>query len=126
MKRVPAVTSKQILELSRHKVAPNTKIRTDGWHAYCALASNGFVHESHVVSKVKEAFEQPRWVYLLTANREGNIRGVRHGVSEKHLDRYLAEFSYRFNRQYWDSQLFNRTVVACVSTLTVTFAELRA
>ncbi len=56
----------------------------------------------------------------------GNIRGVHHGVSEKYLDRYLAEFSYRFNRRYWDSQIFNRTVIACVSTSTVTFAELRA
>jgi transposase-like protein len=126
MKHVPAVSSKEILELSRNKVAPNTKIRTDGWHAYCALASNGFVHEPHVVSKDKEALKQLRWVHVLAANLKGNLRGVHHGVSEKHLDRYLAEFSYRFNRRYWDSQLFNRTVVACVSTSTVTFAELRA
>ncbi|MGO8878175.1 MAG: IS1595 family transposase, partial [Desulfomonilaceae bacterium] len=39
---------------------------------------------------------------------------------------YLAEFSYRFNRRYWDSQLFNRTVTACLTTSTVTFAELKA
>ena len=126
MKHVPAVSSKEILDLSLHKVAPNTKIRTDGLYAYCALASNGFAHEPHVISKDKEALKQLRWVHVLAANLKGNIRGVHHGVSEKHLDRYLAEFSYRFNRRYWDSQLFNRTVVACVSTSTVTFAELRA
>jgi transposase-like protein len=126
MKHVPAVSSAQILGLSRDRVAPRTTIRTDGWHAYWALASNGFVHEPHVVSKDKEALKRLRWVHLLAANLKGNIRGVHHGVSEKHLDRYLAEFSYRFNRRYWDSQLFNRTVFACVSTPTVTFAELRA
>ena len=124
MKHVPAVSSKEILALSRNKVAPTTKIRTDGLHAYCALASNGFVHESHVVSKNKDALKELRWVHVLAANLKGNIRGVHHGVSEKHLDRYLAEFTYRFNRRYWDSQLFNRAVVACVSTSTVTFAEL--
>jgi len=126
MKHVPAVSSAQILGLSRDRVAPRTTIRTDGWHAYWALASNGFVHEPHVVSKDKEALKRLRWVHLLAANLKGNIRGVHHGVSEKHLDRYLAEFSFRFNRRYWDSQLFNRTVFACVSTPTVTFAELRA
>lgn len=124
MKHVPAVDSKQILELSRDKITPNTKIRTDGWHAYCALASNGFNHESHVISKDKEELRQLRWVHVLAANLKGNIRGVQHGVSKKHLDRYLAEFSYRFNRRFWDSQLFNRTVLACVSTSTITVAEL--
>jgi hypothetical protein len=62
----------------------------------------------------------------MIANVKGNIRGVSHGVSSKHLSRYLAEFSYRFNRRYWDSQMFNRTVTACLTTSTVTFAELKA
>ncbi|MGO8878605.1 MAG: transposase, partial [Desulfomonilaceae bacterium] len=57
---------------------------------------------------------------------KGNIRGVYHGVSSKHLGRYLAEFSYRFNRRYWDSQLFKRTLTACLTTSTETFAELKA
>ncbi len=124
MKHIPAVSSKEILDLSRNKVAPTTKIKTDGLHAYRALASHGYVHEPYVVSKNKEALKELRWVHVLAANLKGNIRGVYHGVSQKHLDRYLAEFSYRFNRRYWDSQLFNRAVVACVSTSTVTFAEL--
>jgi transposase-like protein len=126
MKHVPAVDPEQILQVSCVKIAPQTTIRTDGWFAYSALESNGYVHEPHVVSKNKQALKQLRWVHVLAANLKGNIRGVYHGVSQKHLDRYLAEFSYRFNRRYWDSQLFNRTVVACVSTATVTFAELRA
>jgi hypothetical protein len=125
MKHVSAVSGEQILGLSCDKVVPNTRIRTDGWPAYGALASNGFVHEPYVVSKDKEALKQLRWVHVLAANLKGNLRGVHHGVSEKHLDRYLAEFSYRFNRRNWDSQLFNRTLAACISTSTVTFAELR-
>lgn len=125
MKHVSAVSGEQILELSSDKVVPKTRIRTDGWLAYRALASNGFVHEPYVVSQDKEALKQLRWVHVLAANLKGNLRGVHHGVSEKHLGRYLAEFSYRFNRRNWDSQLFNRTLAACVSTSTVTFAELR-
>ena len=59
------------------------------------------------------------------ANLTGNIRGVHHGVSEKHLHRYLAEFLYRFNRRAWSSQLLNRALLACVSVPTVTYAELK-
>jgi len=102
MKRESAVSSKHILELSRHKVAPNMNIRADGWHANRTLASNGFVHEPHVVNKDKEALKQLRWIHVLAANLKGNIRGVHHDVSEKHADRYLADFSYCFNRLYRD------------------------
>lgn len=85
------------------------------------------VNASHLSDEPnKEALKQLKWVHVLTANVKGNIRGVYHGVSEKHLGRYLAEFSYRFNRRAWDPQLFNRTVTACLTTSTVTFAELKA
>jgi len=126
MRHVPSVDSDQILSMAQDKIRPTGYVRTDGWRAYEKLGSNGFGHEAVVVSKDKETLKRLRWVHVLTANVKGNLRGVYHGVSRKHLDRYLAEFSYRFNRRFWDSQLFNRTVSACLSTSTVTFAELRA
>jgi hypothetical protein len=56
---------------------------------------------------------------------KGNIRGVHHGVSPKHLPRYLAEFCYRFNRRFWEPQMFNRMLYACLNTSSITFSELR-
>ena len=126
MQHVPAVDSDQIFSIAQDKIQPASDVRTDGWRAYQTLGSKGFVHESVIVSKDKQALKQLKWVHLMIANVKGNIRGVYHGVSSKHLGRYLAEFSYRFNRRYWDSQLFNRTVTACLTTSTVTFAELKA
>lgn len=67
-----------------------------------------------------------RWARILMANLSGNIRGVHHGVSEKHLHRYIAEFMYRFNRRNWSFELLNRALLACVSASTVTYAELNS
>jgi hypothetical protein len=39
-----------------------------GWHAYKTLESSGYVHESVIVSKDKEAMKGLRWVHVLTAN----------------------------------------------------------
>ncbi|MCP4258328.1 MAG: transposase, partial [Planctomycetes bacterium] len=41
------------------------------------------------------------------------------GVSEKHLQAYLSEICYRFNRRFWEKELFDRLVKACVSTQTI-------
>jgi transposase-like protein len=125
LRRVPAVSSEQILGLAHEKFRSDTTVRSDGWHAYMTLGEKGFRHHRVVISKDKSALDELRWVHVLTANIKGNIRGVYHGVSEKHLDRYLSEFSYRFNRRFWESEMFDRTVTACASTSTVTFAELR-
>lgn len=72
----------------------------------------------------EDALKELRWIRALLSNLKGNIRGVHHGVSSKHLSRYLGEFIYRFNRRFWESQLFNRTLVACVTTSGITLEEL--
>lgn len=70
--------------------------------------------------------ERIRWARILMANLKGNIRGVHHGVSGKHLHRYLAEFSYRFNRRRWQPQLVHMAIKACISASTITYTDLIA
>ena len=100
-------------------------IGTDGWQAYRVLNSESSFHIPIVTGSGKNAVKLFPWVHTLIANVKGNIRGVYHGVSDKHLSRYLAEFCYRFNRRFWEPQMFNRMITACLNAQTVTFSELR-
>jgi len=102
------------------------RVRTDGWRAYGVFASQQINHEPVVVGCGQNAAKVLPWVHTLIANIKGNIRGVYHGVSSKHLKRYLPEFCYRFNRRFWESQIFDRLLTACVDTTTITFSELKA
>ena len=52
------------------------------------------------------------------------IRGTHRGVSEKHLQSYLSEICYRFNRRFWEKELLDRLIQACISTDTITYKEL--
>jgi len=40
------------------------------------------------------------------------------------LQLYLDEFCYRFNRRFWEDQLFNRMQATCMNCETITFGEL--
>jgi transposase-like protein len=51
------------------------------------------------------------------------VVGSFHKVSEKHLDRYLDEFTYRFNGR-GDEQLFDRTLRNLLNGKTLTFEKL--
>jgi hypothetical protein len=42
------------------------------------------------------------------------IVGTHHGVEAKYLNRYLAEYTFRFNRRHDPDSLFFRALGACV------------
>jgi transposase-like protein len=126
MQPVPAVSGPEITSHWQNCLKEEAVIRTDGWQAYRALATETRRHEPTVVGGGAKAVKVLPWVHALIANMKGIIRGVHHGVSQKHLPRYLSEQCYRFNRRFWESQMFNRLLTACAHTSTITFAELRA
>jgi hypothetical protein len=54
-----------------------------------------------------------KWVYIAISNAKRNFLGVYHKIKGKHLQKYLDEFVYKFNRRYFKS-IFERLVVASV------------
>jgi hypothetical protein len=40
------------------------------------------------------------WVDTMLGNVKNAMHGTYHAIRAKHLPRYLAEFSYRFNRRF--------------------------
>ena len=126
MRMVPRVNGEEIQALVRERLVQEAVVKTDGWQGYSFLdGSPQHHHEWLVPGSGKEAPKVLPWVHTLIGNIKGNIRGVHHGVRPKHLPRYLAEFCYRFNRRFWEPQMFNRMLHACLNSSTITFSELR-
>ena len=67
-------------------------------------------------------------VHRVIARLKTWIRGTHSHVSGNHLDRYLAEFSYRFNRRFKHHRttIFDRLVTACCATQALTYRQLVA
>ena len=84
----------------------NTTVLTDGWLGYRPLADAGVDHEPTDQGSPTRASELLPWVHLAISNLKTWLRGTFHGVSHKHLARYLAEFAYRFNRRWREEELF--------------------
>ena len=100
-------------------------IRSDGWKSYGKVAAEkAMTHYRVVLRDPKAAGKLLPWVHRVISNAKAVIRGAHRGVSEKHLQSYLSEACYRFNRRFWERELFDRLVQACVSTETITYARL--
>jgi hypothetical protein len=100
-------------------------VRTDGFSAY--LEMNGYVHQRHVQT------EQPadehvlprvhRVIGLLKPWMMGTHQGA---IGQDHLDDYLDEFTFRFNRRKSASRgkLFYRLLQQAVQNEPVPFVKL--
>jgi len=100
-------------------------IRTDGWRSYGkAIKGTDLSHYKVVLRDPKSAGKLLPWVHRVISNAKAVIRGAHRGVSEKHLQSYLSEICYRFNRRFWERELFDRLIKACVSTETITYSGL--
>ena len=58
------------------------------------------------------------------ANSKAWIGGTFHGLGPKHLQSYLDEFAFRFNRRRLQS-VFERLVVACATSTPATYPGTR-
>jgi hypothetical protein len=70
--------------------------KTDGWAGYSGAP--GVTHDPHVVGRMAAHIVLP-WTHRVVANLKRWALGVYHGLRRKHLQTYLDEFVFRFNRR---------------------------
>jgi len=88
-----------------------TTVRTDGLDGYRPLAEVGIEHERIVVGPDRSrGVKLFPWSHAVFSNLKSWLRGTFHGVSRKHLPRYLDEFVYRFNERWREKELFDRVL----------------
>jgi transposase-like protein len=106
----------------RKNVTEKAWIISDGWRGYRDL---GEFHHIPVIqgSGAMAGVNMPH-VHLLFSNLKAWLIGTHHGVSAKHLPRYLREFNYRFNRRGMRGELDSFVLRRAVSRSTITYAEL--
>jgi transposase-like protein len=117
------VDGASIVAFAAEAVKEGSAIGSDGLGIYRKLAENGYIHLPKNFSPVENP-DHLKWLHVVIANLKAFLNGMYHGVAKTHLQAFLDEFCYRFNRRFWPSQLFARTLVACVSASPFTRYEL--
>lgn len=123
MEVTPNVQSETVSAFVEENVEKGSTVASDGYSSYKVLAEKGYVHEGKVCDPVSHP-EHLRWLHTIISNAKTFIMGTYHGLSKRHLQSYLDEFCYRFNRRRFTLQHFDRTLFACVLASKLTYAEL--
>lgn len=130
LQRIPDASGDSLVSFVQGAVAPGTVVITDGWTAYPGLADAGYRHRPRVVSGSGRTASAllPR-VHRVAALLKRWLLGIHQGrVSREHLDDYLNEFTFRFNRRLsrHRGKLFYRLVQQAVAIDPIPYRSLVA
>lgn len=106
-----------LLPFAERNVAPGTIVHTDGATALARLPALGYDHRPIVQGKNRGAQHPLKHLDRVVSNLKSWLAGT-HGnaVRKKHLQAYLNEYSFRFNRRFWRGPAFVRALGLAVET----------
>jgi len=127
LRRIPKDSAPCVIPFVQEVIEPGAQVRTDGSAAYRSLGELGYDHQPTVML----GSDVPAHVSMAGVHRVASlikrwILGTHHGsVQPEHLDAYLDEFVFRFNRRTSSSRgmLFYRLLQQAVVTAPVTYED---
>lgn len=94
-----------------HISKEDAKVRTDKWTGYSPLQSKWDIEM--IKSDKGKKFPE---LHILIMNLKSWLRGIHHKCSEKHMQAYLNEFFYRFNRRKFNETIFHGLLIRMVNS----------
>jgi transposase-like protein len=130
MRRIPDASAESLIAFVEESVEPGSAVHTDAWLGYEPLGTKGYIHELSFLhgSKKSPSALLPR-VHRVVSLLKRWLMGTHHGaVRHEHLDYYLDEFTFRFNRRHARARglLFYRLLQQAVEVDPVPYARLVA
>jgi transposase-like protein len=125
MEVVPDIKGLTLVDFANRAIETGSVISSDAYKSYNALAKQDYQHALQKYNLVDHP-DHLQWIHTVISNAKAFIGGTYHGLDSKHLQAYLSEFCYRFNRRKFKGELFNRLLSCCSSTHVITYSELTA
>ena len=103
------VKRSSVRQFLAENIAKGSVVETDGFRSYIQPLREGYI-------QIAEDFDPNSahllWIHMIIGNAKAFLNGTYHGTSTKHLQLYLSEFCYRFNRRILHGNIFDHLVNA--------------
>jgi hypothetical protein len=118
--------SKSLIPFVSTNIAKGATVRTDGWAAYEELPGLGYTHQPLVTAGDPDLAEgHLPMIHLVFSNLKTWILGTHHGrIAQHHLQAYLNEYVFRFNRRFYPMTGFNSVLGLAARTVPPTYEAL--
>ena len=124
---IPRATTAVLTSFVQGAIRPQeATVHTDAWAAYAELSQMGIDHRPRKGGHGRHAVDGLPWAHTVFGNLKTWLVGTFHGVSPKHLQRYLDEFVFRFDRRWKEAELFPRVLHCAIDAKPFPYHHLTA
>lgn len=122
---MPDRTAASLCGFVEDAVMPGSMVVTDGFNSYSSLTKRGFEHLAVAENGDGQvADDYLPIIHMVFSNLKTWLNGTHHGVSPQHLQAYLNEFAFRFNRRHYPFNAFRSLLGLAGGAEAPTYASL--
>jgi len=121
MQVVSNLKSRTVRSFASKNIVENSQIQTDALNSYRKLSVDKFGHQYQIFDPDTQWLH---WIHTIIENAKALVEGTFHGLDKKHLQLYLDEYCFKFDRRYFGSFIFDRLLLAVTLSSPLSFAEL--
>ncbi len=126
LKMVPNAKRESLEPFVYEAIVPGSTVKTDGLMSYIHLKDH-YIHNRLPLNGKENANTMLPKVHIIITNLKAWMRGTFNRYPKaKHMNAYLKEFEYRFNKRWYPEGIFDDLIKTCTYEDTVTMAELTA
>jgi len=96
---IPDCSADSLTAFVEANVEHGSVVKTDGWEGYGPLNPKHYRHQPKIQGGGENAARWLPHVHRVFSNLKTWLKGTHHGVDPKHLQAYLNEFVFRYNRR---------------------------
>ena len=98
LQAIPSNEAEHIHAFVKANIKPNTTLLTDGHQSYLGLV--GYRHDPRVVGNMAGHIAL-KWIHIVFSLLKRWSFGTYHGLRRRHIDTYLNEYVFRYNRRFY-------------------------
>ena len=121
---IPDASQESLGSFLERNVDPASRVRTDGWPGYSETALADFIHHIRIIGRAQRAHKRLPPNHRAFGNLKTWLNGTHHGVEPKHLQSYLDEYVFRYNRRKTPRTAFQTLLGISAQKKPVTLHEL--
>jgi transposase-like protein len=111
LRQIPDMSQGNVVKFLKDNVEHRSTVITDSFKSYRAIGNYGYKHKMVLGSGTSKTLPL---AHLAISNLKSWLKGTFHGVSKKHLQAYLNEYVFHFNRRFYPMAGF-RTILGLSS-----------
>ena len=122
---IPNRKQETLVPFVQTNVVAGAEVRTDAWVGYEPLTAQGYRHEAVAICGDHARTDKHLpMIHIAFGNLDAWLIGTHHGVSPQHLQAYLNEYVFRFNRRFWPMVAFDSVLGIAVRATPPTYTGL--